>query len=221
LGGFSHRVLERKRGVSSRARRDTERRSLGLWLEHGFDVPRVLDEPLPAWLDGRPALWLEYTPGPRLFELLHEGRLGPDQGPALVERLGAEHQRRHALALELSQPLLLQEHPTVKHVLVCAERLVTIDMEHGYLPGYPLEVAIGYEVASTMRSLWLDPERPLNEGFGAAFLAGYQDPALLRRACAAYLAASMGGWFRRRSDRRRRGQRSKTAVAEQVQALVL
>ena len=44
---FSYRVIERKRGVTARERCALERRHLALWRAEGFDVPALLDRPLP------------------------------------------------------------------------------------------------------------------------------------------------------------------------------
>jgi hypothetical protein len=135
--------FHRKRGVSVGVRHETERRSLEVWRGHGFDVPAMLARPLPDGVTP-PALWMEYCPGPLLYDAVDAGRL---------ERLGASMDRRHRLALETREPLLVHEKGTLKHVIVCGDRLVTFDFEQGFRRSFPMREALAEEVAGYLRSL--------------------------------------------------------------------
>ncbi len=173
--------FHRKRGVSVGVRHETERRSLAIWRGNGFDVPATLDRPLPEGV-APPALWMEYCPGPLLFDAVEPGRL---------ERLGAAMDRRHALALETREPLLVHEKGTLKHVIVCGDRLVTFDFEQGFRRSFPMLEALAEEVAGYLRSLAQateeskvqSPESKVGsfEDGVKAFLRGYSDMARLRR----------------------------------------
>ena len=77
--GWSHRLLERKRGVTPRARFETERLTLDLWEKHGFDVFRQCDLPLPPDI-APPGLWLEYCPGRTLRSVLCDEEVGLTDG---------------------------------------------------------------------------------------------------------------------------------------------
>lgn len=213
----SHCLFEGKRSPSAWGRRETERRSIKLWQRHGFDVPALLQDAPPPELEGLPCTWFEYVPGPPLFGRLLDPGVSATRKEALVRELACSSRRRHALALELHEPLLLHEHPTTKHVLVSGERLVTIDLEGGYRPEFSPEVAAGLEVAGVVRSLWHDPRHtPLSEALPAAYVEGYGDRNLLRevaRAAQSGLRGALRGW----SDRRRRA-RPKSAVLSEIAA---
>ena len=212
LTSFSGQVFEGKRAVDPAARRETERRSLLLWEREGFSAPRLLEGEAPAWLQ-EPSLWLEFTPGQRLSEVLEDPAVSPARKARLVRALARETQARHRRALELREPLLLPEHPTTKHVLVQEDdRLVTIDFEGGYGAHYPVVFAIAQDLAGLLRSI------PLNEtraGLGDRFLDAYGDDELLEAACAAYFSLNPARVLRRLSDRFRR-RRSKSATMEEV-----
>ncbi len=216
FGGISHRAFEGKRGISPAARHETERVSLALWAQEGFDVPRLLEGARPEWAEPAPFLWLEYAPGRRLRDVLVDTSEPQAEREALARRLGAADGRRHRRALELNQPLLLHEHPTTKHVLLSGDRLVTIDLENGYRAGYCVMSAITRELAGVLRSLQEGAPPPFDQGIPRAYLEGYGDRALLERA--ADLARSRTpGWLAwRLSDQLRRREHSKAAVMQRL-----
>jgi len=212
LTSFSGQVFENKRAVDPAARRDTERRSLELWNREGFSAPRLLAGPAPEWVS-EPSLWLEFTPGQRLSDVLQDQSIPLARKARLVRALAQETHARHVRALELREPLLLPEHPTMKHVLVQRdERLVTIDFEGGYGRSYPVLFAIAQELAGLLRSI---PPIETRAGLGDRFLDAYGDEALLESACAAYFSLNPARALRRFSDRFRR-RRSKSATMAEV-----
>ena len=58
--------------MTARQRCALERAQLRLWREHGFDVPALLDLPLPAGYSADTASWLEYCPGPTLHQFVSD-----------------------------------------------------------------------------------------------------------------------------------------------------
>lgn len=216
LSSFSGQVFEGKRAVDPAARRETERRSLQIWAREGFSVPALLEGPAPDWADG-PVLWLEFTPGQRLSEVLQDQAVPMARKARLVRTLARETHARHVRALERQEPLLLPEHPTTKHVLVQQdERLVTIDFEGGYGPNYPVLFAVAQELAGVLRSI---PPIETRAGLGDRFLDAYGDEPLLASACAAYFSWYPSRALRRLSDRVRR-RRSKSATMAEVRRRV-
>lgn len=217
LSRASHWLFEGKRSPSAWGRWETERRSVELWGRHGFDAPELYDDPAPPELAGLPCTWFELVPGRPLFWHLVDEVVSEAEKRRLVRALAQSTRRRHALALELRDPLLLHEHPTTKHVLLSGERLVTIDLEGGYRADFSPEVAAGLEVAGLVRSLWLDPARaPFDEPLPRAFLEGYGDLTLLRELAQA-AEGGLRGALHRWSDRRRRA-RPKSAVLSAIAA---
>ena len=217
---FSHSFLEGKRGPSAQARRETERLSLALWARHGLRTPRVLDLDPPAWVGGAPCLWLSFVPGRVLFWVLSDPTVDEELKERLVQTLAREDQRRHRLALELGEPLLLHEHPTTKHTLVVGDRdLVTIDLEGGYQAGYPVPLAVSHDLTGVIRSLWRDPESPcFRERLPQVYVEAYGDDDQLRALCRAGVGGSPRSRFKTWNDRWRGRRRSKTAVLVELRS---
>lgn len=217
-GAFAHWAVEGKRGTSPAARRETERLSLDLWRQAGVPVIGRLDAEPPTWAAPHPSLWLEYAPGRRLFDLLvMDPEFPAARKVELVRQLAPHDQRRHRQALETGQVLLFHEHPTVKHVLVHGERLLWFDLEGGFKPSFPLDLALAHDVGGVLRSLWHPhTARCFDDPLTVAYVEAYADPELLRRAARAHQGGGVSGWIRRRADRGRRSQRSKTATLEQL-----
>ena len=216
LRDVGHRVFEGKRGVSPAARAATEKETLLLWARHGFDVPALIDRPIPTEVTD-PALWIEFCPGETLDRALSaEGSAAPAFGERIA-RLAVDHARRHALALAEGEILLVQEHPTIVHTLVSGDRLVTIDFENAYASRTSVATAIARELAGTLRSFFRRLEGGESEGRAAfeAFLAAYPEREIL---AAAVARATSGGGFaarlRRRRDRGRRNRPSKVEVMQ-------
>jgi len=217
-GDFSQRWIEGKRGVRPERRRQTEAESLRAWREAGFDVPRLEAWQRPSWLGSLPALAMEAVSGPTLLTALHDPDRPLAEKQSLIARLAAEHGRRHALALSSGQALLVQEHPTPRHVLVSGERLVAFDFENAYRDGFPVPVAVAYELASTLRSLWID-ER-FAEPYVSVFLNAYGERAILLDACRRFASGAPRWRLYRLRERRHRPRRSKTETMRRVGALL-
>jgi hypothetical protein len=195
----------RKRGFSARSRYETEAKVHEVWRRSGFGVLRRLDLPLPADVAG-PGLWFEFCAAPRLTELL------PDR-PALLGRLAADMDRRHALALDRREPRLIHEHGEVGHYFVEGDRLLAFDFEATFLRGHPMLEAMADEIAGVLRSA----AQVAGDAVFAAFKEGYGDARRLRRIVQIGVA---GGSLRRRlrrwADRGRRSRYSKAEVLGRV-----
>jgi hypothetical protein len=210
-GNVSERWFERKRGVSAARRRETEKSGLLAWSAAGFDVPRLLERERPPWLGDHPFLALEFVAGPTLHQALEDPAHPLALRQQLVARLARDYSRRHRCALERGETLLIHEHAMARHVLVSGDRLVTFDFEHAYRPGYPLAVAIAFELASTVRSL----ER-LGPHHVDAFVEGYEEPAILEQSCRLFRSSSLRWRLYRRYEAHQRKAMSKTAAMERL-----
>ncbi len=147
-------------GYTAAARRKTEHQGLTLWREAGFDVPRITCAPLPMPPLPAPFLLLEYLPGPSLAALLSDPGVERAEKETLFLRFIHDWGRRHAVALDLSEPGLLQEHPGLDHVLVSDGRLVTFDLEVAYTSRRQVAETVSTEIAGLVRSLFkFLPER--------------------------------------------------------------
>jgi len=209
FSGFSHRIFERKRGATARARCETERLTLDTWERHGFDVFKRLELPLPERFDP-PGVWFEYCSGRPLSFLIKDPEVDLDEKLSVLRRLGEMLCRRHRLARDLSEVLLVQDHATLDHVFVSGKRLITYDFEGGFLPDFPVLEALAQEVAVSLRSLAKRSEEHF-ERLLRVLIEGYGDTTLLH---------SIAQWgvhnrsyyrrVRRWHDQRRRPLRSKT-----------
>lgn len=189
LRGLGHRWISRKTGMRPSLRRRTERDLLELWQSLKFRVPRVLDIRLPQLeADPRPYLVLEDVGGSPVRDLLFLPDPSPDPDPdgeldhldADLEAFASSCARRHRLARERDEPRLVHTHPGFTHVLDVPEvagehaEWVTIDFEHAFRPGSPLERLVEWELGRWLFEL----ERPGGaraRRLRAAFEAGYPD----------------------------------------------
>jgi len=206
-------------GRDIRSRHTTERTCLTLWASEGFDVPRIFDKPLPEGFDP-PALWMEYCPGRLLADLLSDEAVPWEEKAAHLKRLGQELGRRHQRAIERSEPLLIQKHGSIVHTLLYQDRMITIDLEGSFKPGFDLIEALGQELAGYLRSIAKRSEGCVDEAF-QALIDGYPSQELLKQVTywGAY-GKSLRRTVTRWSDQRKRNQHSKTEVMARLHNLL-
>jgi len=149
---FTARIFLKKMGANVKIRFETERKNLAVWTREGFDVLRYFDYPLPQGIDP-PGLWLEYCPGRLLSDVLRDNEVPWNEKKRLLTRLGAELGRRHLRFMELSEPSLVQVHATVGHILLYGDRMITFDLEQGFLPDIPPLEALAHELSGYLRSI--------------------------------------------------------------------
>lgn len=206
-------------GGSARARHAAEKRSLELWSAEGFDVLRRIDAPIPAEIRD-PAIWLEYCPGRTLAEILIDEGVPWSEKTALLGRLGGELRRRHRRALELEEPMLIQKHGTLQHVLLFEQRMITIDLEGAYRPGFPMREALTRELSGYLRSLAKSAPGQVDEAF-RCLIEAYGDRDRLREiADWGVHGKSHYRFFTRRQDRKRRAEHGKTEVLRRLLRLL-
>jgi hypothetical protein len=97
---------------------------------------------------------MEYLPGPSLAAFLSDPSVQPEEKDAGFIRFLSDWGRRHAAALVLSEPALLQEHPGLDHLLVSGIRLATFDLEVAYTSRRRVAEGISAEIAGFVRSLF-------------------------------------------------------------------
>lgn len=216
----SHLLIERKRGIGARARYETERLALEIWRREGFDVPALLDLPAPVPTPEGPYVWLEFLPGVPLSDFIEDPDAPFDDKVRYVERLGQELARRQRRALEISEPLLIQEHASVKHVIVDGERMVHFDLEGGYRPGFDITEAATQELSGILRSLARKGECHL-DAYLRALVTGYGDHTLLTSLVDHGLECrSLYRHFKRKHDMKRRQTYSKTEMLDTIRSLL-
>jgi hypothetical protein len=218
-GGITDRILHKKTGRNVQARFETERRNLDSWTAQGFDVFRRVERPLPAGIDP-PGLWFEYCPGRLLSDVIRDDTISWHDRKGLLSRLSAETGRRQLRALELSDVSLVQEHGTIEHILLHNDRMITFDLEEGFLPHFPLIEALAEELSGYLRSI----AKTTGDRFDDAirtFAEGYPSRDVLRRIAEWGVAGS--SFYRRLKrfqDRKRRHTFGKTDVLRQLLAIL-
>lgn len=202
---MSYHLIERKRGVTARERCALERASLLLWRREGFDVPALLDRPLPDGFESDTAQWMEYCPGRLLHDLVHDPGVPLHEREREVLRFAAGLARRQARAIESNEHALVMKHASIKHVLVHEGRQVSFDLESTYARSVPMLDALADELGAYVRSLLRVAPEEERARLGAAFFEGYEKKEQL--AAIADFGLHGGGIsraVRRISDRRRR-----------------
>lgn len=215
--------------TSSRAlvRRATERRLLRHWRECGFDVPADWTADLPQFGAPNVAILEFIEDATPLWDVLAEESLHAGAREAVLRRFAGEWGRRHAEAIRTRDAALVQEHGTIRHVLVVRPaapapgRQVWIDLEQAFLPRADVRPLVAKEVAGYLRSIW----KRIGEARYAADLAtivdAYPDRTILRAAADEYLRAPGVRkllWALDRATRNERRRRAKYGALESLDA---
>jgi tRNA A-37 threonylcarbamoyl transferase component Bud32 len=144
--------LVRKSSITTKSRHDTELDVLSLWKREGFDVPEVYQlSELPE--DISYCIAMEYIPSPTVAELLKDDQKSLAFKKEVIARYARVWGKRHARALELREPRLLQENPTLSHVFVSRDRLVHFDFEIVFTRKKDLKRLVRREIVGILRSM--------------------------------------------------------------------
>jgi integrase len=144
--------LVRKSSITAKARYDTELDVLSLWKREGFDVPKVY--PLQKLPQDIPyCIAMEYIPSPTVAEVLQDNQKSLAFKKEIIARYAQVWGKRHARALELREPRLLQENPTLSHVFVFGDRMVHFDFEIVFTRKKDLRRLVRREIVGILRSL--------------------------------------------------------------------
>jgi hypothetical protein len=141
--------------LDPRARFSTEKKTLDIWQENGFEVFRRLSRAPSVTIDF-PHLAFEFVCGRTLKEYFLDSAIGKADKLNTFERFLPEWSRRHAVALKTRNHYLIQERATLQHVFMSAEdgRLIYYDFEIVYTPRHSLPAIIAREIAGYIRSLF-------------------------------------------------------------------
>lgn len=141
-----------KSSITAKARHDTELDVLSLWKREGFDVPEVY--PLPEHPQDTPyCIAMEWIPGPTVAEVLQDDQQSLASKKEVIARYAQVWGKRHARALKLGEPQLLQENPTLSHVFVSGDRLVHFDFEIVFTRKKDLKRLVRREIVGVLRSM--------------------------------------------------------------------
>lgn len=152
--GAPGNYLAGKSPSHAHARYLTEKRVLQTWRRHGFDVFHEPDDFLPLKI-APPYLVLEYINGRTLLSYFSDPQIEKKDKIETLKRFIPEWGRRHHLAMKHKNRLLIQEHPSFKHVYMNQDgRLIFFDFETVFTDRHSLASIVGREIAGYVRSLY-------------------------------------------------------------------
>jgi hypothetical protein len=133
---------------------ETEKKVMKTWHDHGFHVFKQSEVEDFIGIK-EPHLVLEYVRGQTLLSFFADPHVGKDEKTAMLRRFIPEWGRRHHLAMKSGNRLLIQEHPSFKHVFVNdTGQFFAFDFETVYQAPHRLASLIGREIAGYVRSLY-------------------------------------------------------------------
>lgn len=165
-----------------RARCQIEKECLEIWGKHGFEIfgyhPDVIFEDLP---EGGYLLF-DYTTGTHFREYYKDTSIPMEERMATWRRFLKIWHRRHALAIEHSEPRLIHENGDVKHVLIQGEgedqHFVSFDFEIVFR-SRDLRDQVGREILAYLRSCGKFFGEEIYQVMLAETVKHYPDPSLL------------------------------------------
>jgi len=177
LRQFGSLVIVGKSSVTAKARCRTERETLTLWHNEGFDVPRVYSIDFPSL---EPCLAMEWMPGQTLSDLIQSKEESLETKKDLIRRFTEILARRHERALALNEARLLFEHPTLNHLIQSGDRLVHFDFEIVFTWKRDLERLIRRELAGFIRPMVRKSRKEETDGLLGVMVRTYPEKVCLR-----------------------------------------
>ena len=174
---FGSLVIVGKSSATARGRCTTERETLTLWYNEGFDVPRVYPIDIPSL---EPSLAMEWIPGQTLSNLIQASDESLERKKDLIGKFTEILARRHERALALNESRLLFEHPTLNHVISCGDRLVHFDFEMVFTWKRDLERLVRRELAGFIRPLVRKSKKEETDCLLGVMVRTYPEKVLLR-----------------------------------------
>ena len=176
LRQFGSLVIVGKSSVTAKARCRTERETLTLWHNEGFDVPRVYPIDFPSL---EPCVAMEWIPGQTVSDFIHARDESLETKKVLIGRFTEILARRHDRALALNESRLLFEHPTLSHVIRCGDRLVHFDFEMVFTWKRDLDRLVRRELAGFIRPLVRKSRKEETDGLLKIMVRTYPEKARL------------------------------------------
>jgi len=220
---FGSLFLVGKSSILPKDRKQVEEETLALWRREGFDVPGPPLFPVEGF-DDELDLVMEFVEGESLSTAFMRQDWSDAEILAVVEKLADGLALRHGRAMELSEPRLLFERPTLEHFFLSGDRIVNLDLEIVYTDSRLTERLALRELSSLFMSLYKC--RPVAYiYFLEVFLRRYRDHDRLRKV-AGYMEAFGGVPLKRLltplylvQQGKIRDRRRKTAALELVKEL--
>ncbi len=189
-------------GTDKEARRDREERTLDLWRECGFHVPVVRKLQIPQLLD-EPQLVLDYLGSLTLQEWLKNPAVTHGEKLESIAAIFAENNRRHRLAIERAEPLLIHADANTSNILCHEGRCYFIDFENGP-EGTSLTELAAIETAKFTRWVARDCGIELLPSIAGAMAKAYRGNQEILQLIVERTTSRSFQWYHRWRDRDRK-----------------
>lgn len=146
------RALIGKSPMNTAARYLTEGELLRLWRQYRLPAPRPLMHDFPS-LAGRMYHVMQFCEGPLAWNLLVDKSRTTAARARLLRRFTRQWARRHRLALDSTEPRLVQMRAGFSHLIVRGKRFVAFDFEGGFGRHHEVAPLISLEIMAYLRSL--------------------------------------------------------------------
>ena len=211
-------LVKRYTGTDKQARRDQEERTLELWREYGFHVPAVRKLQIPQPLE-EPQLLLDYLGSLTLQEKLKNPAVPHEEKLGNIATIFVENSRRHHLAIERSEPLLIHADANTSNILCHDGGFYFIDFENTP-EGADLKELAAIETAKFTRWVARDCGIALLPGVIEVLVEAYRGNPEILKVIAERTTSRPFQWYHRWRDRsrkrRNRAEVTKYDIADAV-----
>jgi tRNA A-37 threonylcarbamoyl transferase component Bud32 len=188
-------------GDDAELRRELERAKLKHWRACSFRVPDLIDGQEVSL--SVPYLLIEFISGVNLSDALKDLSVSYEVKRGQLEQVYFENAKRHSLALENNDKLLVHTDPNTDNILLMDHTYVTIDFEHPSKDRLILE-AIAHEVATFSRRALTDLGREHLEDIVGVVSQCYADkPEILEKVCQLTLGRNFQSYHRYKDGKKK------------------
>ena len=181
---FGNVVFHGQTSYMPRTRCRVEQQCLEVWRKHGFRVFKTFPDVrvrAPGCREGGYVL-LEYVEAPKLVHFLRDETVPLETRFETYRRFLAEWARRHDLALEHREPMLIHENGDGKHVMILEDELLWFDFEMVYRSPSRIPGLVAREIIQYLWNLMKGMSGELRERLIDETVAGYPSRDRLRAA---------------------------------------
>jgi hypothetical protein len=171
---FGNVVIQGQTSYMPKTRCHIERSCIELWAKHGFPTFEIYDVEVraPGCVPGG-YLLIEYVEAPELLDFLIDESQSLDARFELYRKWLPEWSRRHDLAIELREPLLVHENGDGGHVMLRDGKFIWFDFEMIYRSRAAVPAHVSHEIAQYIWHIYKSIPESMRARFLEETVAGY------------------------------------------------
>jgi len=171
---FGNVVLQGQTSYMPKTRCHIERSCMELWAKHGFPTFEIYDVEVraPGCVPGG-YLLMEYVEAPELLDFLVDDSVSLDARFEVYRKWLPEWSRRHDLAIELREPLLVHENGDGGHVMLRDGQFIWFDFEMVYRSRSAVPMHVAHELAQYTWHVYKSIPEPMRARFLKETVEGY------------------------------------------------